>query len=327
MTTQERRLDNGSGRLPALDIFRGFAVLSLIVFNGFYGFSNAPRWITHTAWNGYQFADLIAPLFLFAVGMAMQLSLRKRLEKNGLKSTVGHVLLRGIILINFGIIGEILCFKSFNFYWGTLEMIGGCTIISAPIIIYLTPLKRVFTGFCIIFGWFALTALSDQLYAHIISFSMGGPGSIIAWSSIVIISSAIAGFNSDQKTRTNTEKICLFVALISGYIFMILNYANLPPNKNLVNSSYLSLSIALSCILFLIISQFQNLKILQTLLIPYGENALLMYMVSDSLNQILQMAVDMNTPLEILIPYSLLQILISSAIVFWLHLKKEIIKI
>ncbi len=318
---------DGKDRLLTLDIFRGIAVLSLIVFNGFYGFINAPGWLTHAKWDGYTFADLIAPLFLFAVGMAMQLSLRKRFEKHGFKATAKHILFRGFLLISFGTIGNFLCFRDLNLHWGTLEMIGGATVVSAPLIICLSPWKRIYAGLWIILGWFFLNALSTPLYSHIVKFTMGGPGAVIAWSSIAIIGSAISEFITNPKMSRSYIKAILAVFLGSGLIFLLFSMIGVLPNKNLVNSPYLALSACLCCAFLVMSSAFSNSGILHSALAPYGKNALAMYMISGSMNQMLQLSFSPDTSLDILLPYSLLLILTTSGIIFWLNSKNIVLKI
>lgn len=318
---------NVRDRLPTLDIFRGIAVLSLIVFNGFYGFTNAPGWLTHAKWGGYTFADLIAPLFLFAVGMAMQLSLRKRFERDGLKATAKHVMFRGFLLISFGTIGDFLCFWDLDLHWGTLEMIGGATMISAPLIICLSPWKRIYAGLWIILGWFFLNALSNPLHSHIAKFTMGGPGAVIAWSSIAIIGSAISEFLTDPKTSRSYTKAILTVFLGSGLIFLLFNMIGVLPNKNLVNSPYLALSVCLCCALLVMSSAFSNFSVLRSALVPYGKNALAMYMISGSMNQLLQLSFSPDISLNQLLPYSLLLILTASGIIFRLNSKNIVLKI
>ncbi len=319
--------NGGKDRLAALDIFRGMAVLSLIIFNGFYGFINAPEWLKHAEWHGYTFADLIAPLFLFAVGMSLPISIKKRLEKSGLKSVLAHSAYRGLLMIAFGTIGNIICFRDFSLHWGTLEMIGGCIILSTPAIIWIPPIERVVAGFTLIFSWFLVCFFTERLHSHVILYVMGGPASLIAWSSIVLIGSAISEFFNNRGKYGGHKMILFSTSLISGSIFLFFNILNIPPNKNLVNSPYLSLSIALSCALLLIVDRLQESRILRNLLIPYGENALVMYMLSGILNMLLQSAVPADAQMSSLLPYSLLLIIASSAIIFGLHARKKIIKI
>jgi predicted acyltransferase len=102
-------------RLYSLDALRGFdmfwimgaeeIVHSLATATGspfWNGFSNQ---LTHPAWNGFHFYDLIFPLFLFIAGVATPYSVGRELEKGkSRKQLLLRVIKRGLILVLFGII-------------------------------------------------------------------------------------------------------------------------------------------------------------------------------------------------------------------------------
>ncbi|XP_020696240.1 heparan-alpha-glucosaminide N-acetyltransferase [Dendrobium catenatum] len=85
-------------RVAALDIFRGLTVALMILVDGAGG-----EWpvIGHAPWNGCNLADFVMPFFLFIVGMAIPLSL-KRMPNRVL--AVRRVLVRTIKLIFWGLI-------------------------------------------------------------------------------------------------------------------------------------------------------------------------------------------------------------------------------
>ena len=71
---------NETKRLISLDAMRGFTVAAMILVNypGSEEFSYAP--LNHTKWNGLSPTDLIAPIFLFVVGVSIAFAYTKRLE-------------------------------------------------------------------------------------------------------------------------------------------------------------------------------------------------------------------------------------------------------
>ncbi|KAG0476877.1 hypothetical protein HPP92_013718 [Vanilla planifolia] len=85
-------------RVFALDIFRGLTVAMMILVDGAGG-----EWpvIGHAPWNGCNLADFVMPFFLFIVGMAIPLSL-KRIPNRLL--AVRRVVFRTIKLIFWGLI-------------------------------------------------------------------------------------------------------------------------------------------------------------------------------------------------------------------------------
>lgn len=102
-------------RLYSLDALRGFdmfwimgaeeIVRSLATATGspfWNGFSNQ---LTHPAWNGFHFYDLIFPLFLFIAGVATPFSVGRELEKGkSMQQLLMRVIKRGLILVLLGII-------------------------------------------------------------------------------------------------------------------------------------------------------------------------------------------------------------------------------
>src|SRR6478672_11317717 len=102
-------------RLYSLDALRGFdmfwimgaeeIVHSLANATGssfWNGFSNQ---LTHPAWNGFHFYDLIFPLFLFIAGVATPYSVGRELEKGkSRQELLFRVIKRGLLLVLFGII-------------------------------------------------------------------------------------------------------------------------------------------------------------------------------------------------------------------------------
>lgn len=73
-----------SQRLTALDAFRGAVMLLMVLVNDGGG-PRSYRQLEHSAWNGWTLTDTVFPSFLWIVGVAITLSLGKRLE-SGMKA-------------------------------------------------------------------------------------------------------------------------------------------------------------------------------------------------------------------------------------------------
>ncbi|KAL6613874.1 hypothetical protein ACP70R_036144 [Stipagrostis hirtigluma subsp. patula] len=87
-----------SRRVASLDVFRGLTVALMILVDGAGG-----EWpvIGHAPWNGCNLADFVMPFFLFIVGMAIPLSL-KRIPDRG--RAVRRVVIRTLKLLFWGIL-------------------------------------------------------------------------------------------------------------------------------------------------------------------------------------------------------------------------------
>jgi predicted acyltransferase len=66
-------------RLVSLDVFRGVAIVFMILMNNLGSDANY-RILLHADWNGLALADIVFLFFLFAVGAAIPYSLASRLE-------------------------------------------------------------------------------------------------------------------------------------------------------------------------------------------------------------------------------------------------------
>lgn len=77
-------------RLLSLDAFRGLAVVLMVVVDSVDVLGAAPEQLTHARWHGFTVADVVFPLFLLAVGMAMPFSA---------KAQSPHLVLRRVALL------------------------------------------------------------------------------------------------------------------------------------------------------------------------------------------------------------------------------------
>ena len=104
-----------SQRLHSLDALRGFdmfwimgaeeIVHGLAKVTGSSFFTTMASELTHPAWNGFHFYDLIFPLFLFLAGAATPYSVGKELEKGKRKQDLLlRVIKRGLVLVLLGVV-------------------------------------------------------------------------------------------------------------------------------------------------------------------------------------------------------------------------------
>ncbi len=104
-----------SKRLYSLDALRGFDMLMIIgmdkIFRELAKATDSPFLDSiavqfhHPSWNGFQFYDLIFPLFIFLAGVAIPYSIGSQMEKGISKQKLLiRIIKRGIILVVLGII-------------------------------------------------------------------------------------------------------------------------------------------------------------------------------------------------------------------------------
>jgi predicted acyltransferase len=73
----------------------------------------------HTPWVGFTFWDLIAPLFLFIVGLSLPLAIQSRLRRHESRKTIlFHILRRTALLVVLGLVlNGILQLNFSNFHY------------------------------------------------------------------------------------------------------------------------------------------------------------------------------------------------------------------
>jgi heparan-alpha-glucosaminide N-acetyltransferase len=99
-----------SSRVDSIDIFRGLTIFLMVFVNEFGGpgmadIVNAPSWLWHAMKpDTFHFADIIAPAFLFIMGVSLPFAVSKRLEKgDSLGKVWRHVLVRTASLMIIGV--------------------------------------------------------------------------------------------------------------------------------------------------------------------------------------------------------------------------------
>ena len=96
-----------TGRLVALDLFRGVTIAGMILVNNPGSWAPGQRYspLDHAVWNGLTPTDLVFPFFLFIVGVALPFSFDKRLAQGASRWRLfEHVGRRSLILFFLGLI-------------------------------------------------------------------------------------------------------------------------------------------------------------------------------------------------------------------------------
>jgi predicted acyltransferase len=142
-TTQLKHQTQPASRLVALDAFRGAIIALMVIVNdpGSGRYSYGP--LQHAEWHGWTITDVVFPSFLWIIGVAITLSLAKRMEA-GIPRTqlFTQVLRRGAILYGLGLL--VYLFPKFDFstmrVLGVLQRLAICYVIASAI--YLTTSIR-----------------------------------------------------------------------------------------------------------------------------------------------------------------------------------------
>jgi predicted acyltransferase len=130
-----------SGRLKALDVFRGLTVALMILVNNPGSWSHIYPPLRHAVWHGLTPTDLVFPFFLFIVGVAVSLGFSHRLAAGASrKDLVQKIFRRSLIIFGlglflngfpFGILGPDSLFETLARIriWGVLQRIAICYLL------------------------------------------------------------------------------------------------------------------------------------------------------------------------------------------------------
>ena len=126
-------------RLIALDAFRGATIALMVLVNDPGDGSHVYRPLEHSDWNGWTITDVVFPSFLWIVGVALTLSMAKRLQAGVTRGKlIGPVVRRALILFALGLL--IYGYPEFHLstqrYLGVLQRIAVCYLIASLIYLY-----------------------------------------------------------------------------------------------------------------------------------------------------------------------------------------------
>src|SRR5438477_568276 len=147
---------SGPTRVTSIDALRGFDMFWIMgpeighaLVLGFAalilgGKEHVPEWLRynldHPRWTGFSAWDMIMPLFLFIVGVAMPFSIGRRLEQGDGRSAIYFKALRRVVILwIFGLIsqGNLLDFRldHLRLYSNTLQSIASGYLIATIVLV------------------------------------------------------------------------------------------------------------------------------------------------------------------------------------------------
>ena len=264
-------------RLESIDQFRGFAIFLMILANYMTNVQVIPAWLKHAEDIGYTVIDLIAPMFVFAMGLTYGISFRRRLERAGAWNTYQHLLTRYLALLGLGylitLVWELSGIQPPSVNWGLLQALGAAGLI-ALLFISLSTAWRGIIGLGMLAGYqFMLDRfwLQDVLIAP-----HNGPWGALSWGAMLILATALADLYHDQRRGQ-----WVFPLISAGLVVVSLGLASLIPlSKDRASTSYVLLSLGLSGLVFFLfhlLAEKQQWRL--PILTDWGRNPLLLYLL------------------------------------------------
>jgi len=306
-----------SGRVVSIDALRGFDMFWIMgggrVFIALDEKYHNPTtaWIktqlSHVDWQGFRFEDLIMPLFLFIVGVAMPFSFDKRLSSGQSKARLYlHIVKRTLMLFVLGMIaqGNLLEYdlSKLHIYCNTLQAIAAGYFISSIIILDAKLSRQVVITTALLLLFWGLMMLvpvpghgagqltkEGNLAIYIDKLILGRfqDGTTYTWilSSMTFACTVMLGVFGGYILRTKTSgvrKVALLAVLGAGCLGLALAWDRwFPIIKHLWTSSFVLFAAGLSYLLlagFYLVIDVLRLRRWAFGFVVIGSNAIAAYM-------------------------------------------------
>ncbi|MFC5408849.1 acyltransferase family protein [Larkinella bovis] len=175
-------LSSGPNRLISLDTLRGFTIAAMLLVNFPGDGQHVYHPLQHTTWNGLSFTDLIAPFFLFIIGVSIVFAYSKRLESGAPKGGLyRRIIVRSLKIFAVGMFLNLLpTFDFSNLRWtGTLHRIAFVFLICSVIFLNTNWKQQLWIGIVTLVAyWLAVTQIPTPGYGKV----MLEPGiNLVAW--------------------------------------------------------------------------------------------------------------------------------------------------
>jgi len=302
-------------RIISIDAFRGFTVLAMIFVIQVAGYKNLPLSFpqfgspvvstflhAEAAYPegtpkegkiGCTFTDLVAPFFVFIVGLCIPLS-RKRRGVEWWR----HVLTRTFLLYLLGVVYISLVLK-LSYWWGILQAIAVAYFIGSVMMVFpaiwrwvVVAVIAIFHSYMSVhFRWWQHIG-NEQMPFLTIENLIGDPlrpltvhctpWASISWGLITIVGTLLGeSLLSRSHKKIITSSLIIGIALtVIGYIIHRINYPVYAMNKETVSSSYAIFTSGISALTFLIFYIINDIIGWVKWAVPFtvfGSNALLGY--------------------------------------------------
>jgi len=265
-------------RLAAIDQFRGFAIFLMVLADTMSDVARVPAWLKHAPDIGYTVIDLIAPMFIFAIGLTFGLSFRRRLARDGAWRTYEHFIIRNTALIGIGAVltlgGNMTgIYRSNDVPWGLLQAIGVAGLLTL-IVIRLPARWRWVTGLVLLAFY---QVMLDRLWLKDVLQSVhGGPWGALSWGAMLIMATGLADLFHDEQWGRRAYPWAALIVTAAGIALALLS----PVSKMRVSASYNLLSLGLSALVFYGFYLLDNRwNVHLQALTDWGMNAILLYLL------------------------------------------------
>jgi predicted acyltransferase len=242
----------------------------MVIGNYIAGILWIPSWLKHAPDIGFTIADLVAPAFVFVIGLNYGASFQRRFAEDS-SMAYRHFANRYLALIGIGaIISAVSVLVGSDSSWGVLQSLGVAGLLCLLLIRFSTWL-RLLAGLGMLIGYQYL--LDTAMLENVLGSSHGGPFGSVSWAALLVLSTAVADFwRKGQRTYAITCSALVFAASIVMFF--------VPVSKNRVSLSFILLTLAISALVFFVFQLgSERIPNRAGMFSWWGQKALSMYLI------------------------------------------------
>jgi predicted acyltransferase len=254
-----------------IDRLRGVLVVLMVAGNFGSGVAFVPAFLKHAPDVGLTVADLVAPCFVFAIGLNFRPSFIRH-STTSAAAAYRHFLLRYLSLLGIGAIlsagGTVVAGQPSD--WGVLQALGLAGLVSLLVVRWGT-VARLAAGLVLLLAYqYMVDAFALRT---VLASVQGGFLGSLSWGALLILSTAAA--DVWRKGIVPYSLMCAALAAIAVASTLLW-----PVSKNRVSASYILISLAVSAVAFLLIDLgSRTAPRYPGVFCWWGENALALYLL------------------------------------------------
>lgn len=234
-------------RLQSIDVFRGLSIILMVFYTLVAKLSdNLPAILRHNYYEQFLPGDFVLPMFLFASGMSLVFFDRKRMQ-GSLGDYVFDVSFKLLKLLAAAAI--ITPFSAKGFLYMDEVMLNG--VLFVPLLLLLRLPDRALVGTILVIWVVYAVLFFNGIKPNPNLYYLGGYHSA-AYYLPVVIGGALAARNLDRLTPFFAGALIVAAALMPIF----------PPLKMIASPPFMSLSIAFSIAVFILLRNVQNRHLL-----------------------------------------------------------------
>ncbi|MCG3215389.1 MAG: DUF1624 domain-containing protein [Candidatus Heimdallarchaeota archaeon] len=336
LRNEDSKGTSGKIRYLCIDVFRGIAIVSMIFVNVIAPFNRVPSWSKHAVDFGLTYVDLVAPFFMFAIGLTYKMSFERYYKKQGKLQTYIRFVRRYAAFFGMGIIGSryIFTLEGVKFSWGVLQAIGIAGIFTLFFMKF-PRIIRFILGFSLLAVYQYILTIPIEIEGTIVILGdlswydeHGGVIGGIGFCIMMLLSTTII----DDFRKTNKWQI-----LGIGGVFTVLGttlhfiwkvtdwplYGGI--SKERVTAAYILLTVGLGAVLFWLLWYIYDVKHLtkdRSLLQPIGRNAFFIYITHPILIGLTILILSDNAHFALVMFFGILSVVLLWLLSFFMDRKK-----